>query len=285
MAIPGCLKQGGAPTASLLLAGLAAALLVLISLRSIQSDVRGSAALHSPRQLAAGEGAERQGLAPAAADGGAAAELAALQTLLDGWPAGKPRACLVVLARNSDLQGVLSSVRQLERRFNGAAGYPWMWVCWAAWARVGCFPGDGNCRLRLHPCVWGMHKVQHMLCGVAVIVKGRGDRLRNRGVSPRFLPASCAGTPAVAASIEAAGACKPSPPSALPTCFAPTLALPTIGWPAAHALGPCASRLPHPAATLMTGRSRPSSSARWPPPTPRLPSSAWCRANTGAPAV
>lgn len=124
--VPGCLRQGSAPTASLLLAGLAAALLVLFSLRSIQSGVKGSAALHSPRQLAAGEGADRQGLEPAAADGGAAAELAAVQALLNGWPAGKPRACIVVLARNSDLNGVLSSVRQLERRLPPGTVYPYM---------------------------------------------------------------------------------------------------------------------------------------------------------------
>lgn len=127
MAVPGCLRQGSAPTApTALLGGLAVALLVLLSLRSIQSGVKGSAALHSPRQLAAGDGTDRQGLAPAAADGGAAAELAAVQALLHSWPVGKPRACIVVLARNSDLSGVLSSVRQLERRLPPGASYPYM---------------------------------------------------------------------------------------------------------------------------------------------------------------
>jgi hypothetical protein len=52
----------------------------------------------------------------------------AVRELLADWPAGKPRACILILARNSDLEGVLSSVRQLERRFNAqpSARYPYM---------------------------------------------------------------------------------------------------------------------------------------------------------------
>ncbi|KAL4447698.1 hypothetical protein ABPG75_004917 [Micractinium tetrahymenae] len=126
MAGPACLRQGSTPAASLLLGGLAVALLVLLALRSIHGGVKGSAALHSPRQLAAAV----EGLAPAAADGGAAAEIAAVEALLDGWPLGKPRACIVILARNSDLDGVLSSVLQLERRFNSHTDtkYPYLYL-------------------------------------------------------------------------------------------------------------------------------------------------------------
>ncbi|EFN54565.1 hypothetical protein CHLNCDRAFT_10179, partial [Chlorella variabilis] len=42
----------------------------------------------------------------------------------------KPRACILILARNSDLHGVLSSVGQLERRFNAAphARYPYCYL-------------------------------------------------------------------------------------------------------------------------------------------------------------
>ena len=51
---------------------------------------------------------------------GAAADLAAAAALLDTWPAGKPKACITILARNSDLAGVISSMRMLERTFNAA---------------------------------------------------------------------------------------------------------------------------------------------------------------------
>lgn len=56
------------------------------------------------------------------------ADASTVEELLAGWPAGKPRACILILARNSDLEGVLSSVRQLERRFNAQpeARYPYM---------------------------------------------------------------------------------------------------------------------------------------------------------------
>lgn len=50
------------------------------------------------------------------------------EALLAAWPAGRPRGCLFVLARNSDLKGVLASVSQLERRFNRRAQYPWIFV-------------------------------------------------------------------------------------------------------------------------------------------------------------
>jgi len=47
------------------------------------------------------------------------------RALLAAWPEDKPRACIVVLARNSDLEGVLSSIGQLERRFNARFAYPY----------------------------------------------------------------------------------------------------------------------------------------------------------------
>ena len=47
-------------------------------------------------------------------------DLAAVAALLAAWPADKPKACITVLARNSDLTGVISSVRKLERTFNAA---------------------------------------------------------------------------------------------------------------------------------------------------------------------
>lgn len=63
----------------------------------------------------------------AAAPDAAHADLAAARALLAAWPADKPRACITVLARNSDLEGVLHSVGQLERRFNARpdARYPY----------------------------------------------------------------------------------------------------------------------------------------------------------------
>lgn len=41
---------------------------------------------------------------------------------------GKANATLVFLARNSDLDGVLSSMAQMERRFNKKYGYPWVFL-------------------------------------------------------------------------------------------------------------------------------------------------------------
>ena len=51
---------------------------------------------------------------------GDAADLAAITALLATWPADKPKSCITILARNSDLAGVISSVRMLERTFNAA---------------------------------------------------------------------------------------------------------------------------------------------------------------------
>lgn len=50
--------------------------------------------------------------------------------LLSAWPPGKPRAAIVVLARNSDLPGLVNSMHQLERRFNGRpqARYPYVFL-------------------------------------------------------------------------------------------------------------------------------------------------------------
>lgn len=53
----------------------------------------------------------------------------------DEWPSGNGtvspqrsdiRAAFVVLARNSDLSGILQSMRQLEDRFNRRFHYPWI---------------------------------------------------------------------------------------------------------------------------------------------------------------
>ncbi|KAK1215632.1 hypothetical protein PQX77_021754 [Marasmius sp. AFHP31] len=41
---------------------------------------------------------------------------------------GKENATLLMLARNSDIDGVLSSIEQLERRFNKRFGYPWVFL-------------------------------------------------------------------------------------------------------------------------------------------------------------
>lgn len=90
------------------------------------------------------------------ADGfGGAADLAAAQALLAAWPTDKPKACIMVLARNSDLKGVLSSVHQLERRFNRKHGYPYWWVLRGGWVGRCCawrWPGGG--------AAGRMHRVQ-----------------------------------------------------------------------------------------------------------------------------
>ena len=59
------------------------------------------------------------GVVPAGGSGDSA-DLAAAAALLAAWPADKPKACITILARNSDLAGVISSVRKLERTFNAA---------------------------------------------------------------------------------------------------------------------------------------------------------------------
>lgn len=41
---------------------------------------------------------------------------------------GKANATLVFLCRNSDLEGVLSSMGHMERRFNKKYGYPWVFL-------------------------------------------------------------------------------------------------------------------------------------------------------------
>lgn len=100
-------------------------LLLVVLLRS--AGVGGGAALQAvPRRLAADPqqvAGSSGGSLAAAGDGDT--DLAATRALLQTWPADKPRACILILARNNDLNGVLSSVSQLERRFNAAAGYPY----------------------------------------------------------------------------------------------------------------------------------------------------------------
>jgi uncharacterized membrane protein YgcG len=102
-------------------------LCVLLVLRRHAGD---AAALPSYRRLAAAA-ASAAALAPASdAAGTARADLAAARALLEAWPRDKPRACITVLARNSDLEGVLHSVGQLERRFNArpANRYPYCYL-------------------------------------------------------------------------------------------------------------------------------------------------------------
>jgi len=43
-------------------------------------------------------------------------------------PSRKARAAFVVLARNGDLEGVLSSMKQMEDRFNKRYQYPWVFL-------------------------------------------------------------------------------------------------------------------------------------------------------------
>lgn len=110
------LKPSGAPRSSVvLLASAAAATCLVLCLRLLAAPLAGVAA-----------GGERVDPPRRAGEGGAG-DLAAAADLLAAWPEDKPRACILILARNSDLHGVLSSVGQLERRFNAAphARYPY----------------------------------------------------------------------------------------------------------------------------------------------------------------
>jgi hypothetical protein len=118
---------GPLTAAAPLLLGCLVALCVLLVLRRHAGD---AAALPSYRRLAAAA-ASAAALAPASdAAGTARADLAAARALLEAWPRDKPRACITVLARNSDLEGVLHSVGQLERRFNArpANRYPYCYL-------------------------------------------------------------------------------------------------------------------------------------------------------------
>jgi hypothetical protein len=49
---------------------------------------------------------------------------------VDPWLHAQPRAnaVLVMLARNSDVQGAVDSVRRLEDRFNRRRRYPWVFL-------------------------------------------------------------------------------------------------------------------------------------------------------------
>ena len=104
---------GEAPCSVLMLAvAVAAALSCLLILRpgAAAGGVAPLVLPHLHRRLGGGDGAS---------------ELAAARALLASWPEGKPKACILVLARNSDLEGVLSSVAELERRFNRQFQYPY----------------------------------------------------------------------------------------------------------------------------------------------------------------
>jgi len=41
---------------------------------------------------------------------------------------GTANAVMLMLARNSELEGAISSVRQLEEKFNGRYRYPWVFL-------------------------------------------------------------------------------------------------------------------------------------------------------------
>lgn len=43
-------------------------------------------------------------------------------------PEGKENATFIFLARNSDLDGVLKSMRSVEKHFNERFGYPWIFL-------------------------------------------------------------------------------------------------------------------------------------------------------------
>ena len=43
-----------------------------------------------------------------------------------GYLSGKPRAALISLVRNSELPGLMQSMRQLEYRWNHKYNYPWV---------------------------------------------------------------------------------------------------------------------------------------------------------------
>lgn len=43
-------------------------------------------------------------------------------------PEGKENATFIFLARNSDLDGVLRSMRSVEKHFNEQFGYPWVFL-------------------------------------------------------------------------------------------------------------------------------------------------------------
>ncbi len=146
-----CGRDFAAPVSAALqlLLGTLAALCVLLVLRRHAGN---AAALPYYRRLHAAVPAAAA-LAPS--DSTAYADLAAAHALLEAWPQDKPRACITILARNSDLEGVLHSVGQLERRFNArsSARYPYWWVeCGGGVAcgwrnRAGCTAACMHCAL------------------------------------------------------------------------------------------------------------------------------------------
>ncbi len=122
--------QRGAPSSSGLVASIllycaySLAHLRALSIRFPQGD----------RRLITLEGAQEQPQwrAQRAAESGGAlpldASLARRDALLAAWPPGRPKAAILVLSRNIDLGGVEYSMEQLERRFNGRAQYPYIFL-------------------------------------------------------------------------------------------------------------------------------------------------------------
>ncbi len=58
--------------------------------------------------------------------GNAAPVLASKLSVPDNLASGRENATFVFLCRNSDINGVVSSIQQMEDRFNKDYGYPWI---------------------------------------------------------------------------------------------------------------------------------------------------------------
>lgn len=55
-------------------------------------------------------------------------DLTKLKKLWQNWPLDTPKACIVTLCRNSELEDVLSSMKDMEHRFNSRHGYPYIFL-------------------------------------------------------------------------------------------------------------------------------------------------------------
>lgn len=99
--------------------------------------------------------------APAEDDsGGGAADRRRLQALLAAWPAGKPRAAILVLARNSEAAALNSSMAELEARYNSlpGRGYPWLFLNDEPFTQAF---RDATSRLTAAPCFYAQIPAEH----------------------------------------------------------------------------------------------------------------------------
>lgn len=55
-------------------------------------------------------------------------EQSSVAQLLATWPSHRPKAAFTILCRNSDLSGILKSIKDLEARFNSRHGYPYIFL-------------------------------------------------------------------------------------------------------------------------------------------------------------